>query len=59
MNAGEIAKKLCEYSYLKHCNLTRGSNTTYLFEKYWEMNKEYFIARAEIYLDVKKHLEKQ
>jgi hypothetical protein len=46
MNAEEIAKKLCEYSYLKHCDLTQGTNTTYLFEKYWETNKKYFSAQA-------------
>lgn len=57
MNVEEIAKKLCKHNYLKLCDVNLGMNTTYSFEKYWETNKEYFIQRAKIYLDVKECLE--
>ena len=57
MNVEEIAKKICEHNYLKLCDTNPGMNTTYSFKKYWETNKEYFIHRAKIYLEVKNCLE--
>jgi hypothetical protein len=58
MTAEEIAKKLCEYSYLKLCEQSeKPTIAAYPLERYWEKNKEYFIERAKIYLEVKEYLE--
>jgi hypothetical protein len=57
MTIDEIAKKLCEYSYLKLCEqCAKGANPSYSLETYWEINKKYFTGRAEIYLEVKECL---
>jgi hypothetical protein len=53
MTTEEIAKKFCEYWYLKQ----KESGSSYSFGNYWEVNKTYFIERAEIYLEVKECVE--
>lgn len=57
MTTEEIARKLCEHKYLKLCDATLGKSEKYSLEKYWEKNKQYFIERAQIYLEVKECLE--
>ncbi len=58
MNVEEIAKRLCEDAYSKHCeNSQKGMTEAFSFEEYWERNKDYFIERARIYLEVKACLE--
>jgi hypothetical protein len=55
MTVGEIAKKLCEHAYLKQCE-DGEEGEAYSFEEYWERNKNYFIGKAAIYLEVKEFL---
>ena len=57
MDAEEIAKKVCRHSYAKLCSERKEREEEYSYEKYWETNKEYFMERAEIYLEVKECLE--
>ena len=58
MNVEEIAKMVCEKTYLKLCEpCESGTKPGYSFEQYWEKNKEYFTQQAKIYLEVKKCLE--
>jgi len=58
MTTEEIAKKLCEHTYLKYCEECQKTvDTAYSFAKYWENNREYFTERANIYLEVKGFLE--
>jgi hypothetical protein len=53
MTVAEIARKLCEHWFIKLAK----SETSYAVENYWERNKEYFMQRAKIYLEVKGSLE--
>jgi hypothetical protein len=57
MTTDEIARRLCEHSYLKLCDATGGKNENYSLEEYWEKNKTHYIERAEIYIEVKECLE--
>jgi hypothetical protein len=58
MNVEEIAKMVCEKTYLKLCKpCESGTQPGYSFEQYWEKNKEYFTQQAKIYLEVKECLE--
>ena len=58
MNVEEIAKKVCENTYLKLCEPCQpGTDPGYSFEQYWEKNKEYYTQQAKIYLAVKECLE--
>jgi hypothetical protein len=58
MTTEEIAKMVCEKTYLKLCEQCEaGAIPGYSYEQYWEKNKEYFIERAKIYFEVKKCLE--
>lgn len=58
MTVEELANRLCKSAYLKHCEECK-KRTTAAFsrEEYCEMNREYFIERAKIYLEVKACLE--
>jgi hypothetical protein len=56
MDAEEIAKKLCHHNYLKLCDEKGAMVAEFTLEKYWETNKEYFMERAAIYLEVKECL---
>jgi len=58
MTIEEIAKKVCKNTHLKLCQqCEEGATPGYSFEQYWEKNKEYFVERAKIYLEVKECLE--
>lgn len=57
MNVEEIAKMVCEKTYLKLCKpWEAGTEPGYSFEDRWEKNKEYYTQRAKIYLEVKECL---
>ena len=58
MNVEEIARMVCEKTYLNLCK-PYSSRTTlgYSFEQYWEKNKEYFTQQAKIYLEIKECME--
>ena len=50
----EMTKEVCENSYAKFRERSeKKPDTAYSFEKYWEINKEYFIKRVKIYLEVR------
>ena len=54
MNVEEIAKMVCEKTYLKMCTTCEAETKSgYSLEEYWERNKEYFTQHAKIYLEVK------
>jgi len=58
MNVEEIAKLVCEKTYLNLCKQCEpGPNRGFVFEQYWEKNKEYFTEQAKAYLAVKDCLE--
>jgi hypothetical protein len=60
MEADEIAKKICKYTYLKQCDHSKDAKASvFSFEDYWERNKKYFTERAQIYLEVKACLEEK
>jgi hypothetical protein len=62
MTAEEIARKLAERDYAKLCGNARSKKESELLhspEDYWERNKNYFIERAKIYLEVRECLEKE
>ncbi len=58
MNIEEIAKTLCEKTYMKLCDPCEPEvKPGYSLKEYWEINKEYFAHQVEVYLAVKKCLE--
>jgi predicted transglutaminase-like protease len=57
MDKEEIAKKLCRHNYTKLCSERKEMEEEYSYEEYWETNREYFMERAQIYLEVKECLE--
>ena len=60
MNVEEIAKTVCEKTYLKLCKACEmETKSGYALEEYWERNKEYFTQHAKIYLEVEEYLEEK
>ncbi len=57
MNPEEIAKRLCEYSFLKLDKREHEAGAEYSLDEYWEKNKAYFTRQAETYLYVKESLD--
>ena len=57
MNSEEIARRLCEHSYLKLDKREQEAGIEYSLAEYWDKNKAYFTRQAEIYLCVKESLD--
>ncbi len=49
----EIARILCERSYCELRGQPEKSGSLYPPEKYWEVNKDYFLREAKTYLEVR------